>query len=124
MMMLSLYFASGTAISIVSLIGFILGSGTTRYAWIIVHLFASIGVFLGAARALDRQALLALGCSVAVASVLTQQILAFWFFPGLAKDIEAFGRDHIERLAIMCLSAIAWYSILAIVTSVVGSRRT
>jgi hypothetical protein len=107
----------GVAISPVSMLGFLLGTNALgfqwAYIWIAIYALATLFLFVAAARRIGMNSLVMLSLVVASASVLIEQVFAFSVFPGLIKDIPAFGRDHLMRLAIMLCAAVAWYFLIA-----------
>lgn len=111
----------GTMISLVSILLFVWVSASTladfRYFFIVAYALMTIGLFFWASRSMRRQLIVQLGCVVAVLSVLVDQLLAFWFFPGLAKDSEPFEWLHIQTVVVMLLAAVCWYVAIAVLVS-------
>ena len=116
----------GVATSDVSLLGFVMVSrsaaGQFRFAFVLFYVVVTGWLFLWGASSLDKYSLVGLGSAIAVLSVLTEQVIAYWLLPGLVKDLEPFGFEHLVRLAIMLCVAISWYSAVSLAAGFVQSK--
>ena len=119
-----LFALGGTAISALSLFGFILVSRTLdpqlRYAFVLFYIFATF--FLLASHQISKNRLIALACATALSSICVEQIVGFYLFPGLVKDISAFSGNYIIRLGMGLCVAFLWYLVIAITAKAVTTK--
>jgi hypothetical protein len=59
---------------------------------------------------------------IAFSSICVEQIVGFYLFPGLVKDVSVFGWNHLIGLVIMLCVAFLWYSIIAITAKAVTPK--
>lgn len=116
----------GVGTTVVSLLGFVLSSGSpaaqVMYAFVGLYVVATVVLFLLTARTTSLSALVGFGLLTALISVGIEQLLGFYYFPGLVKDLEAFSWEHLQRLGVILVGALAWYSVVAVSTHVVVGR--
>ncbi len=116
----------GVVTAAVSLLGFVLSAGSPApsfsYAFVGIYVVVTVALFLLIARTISLSALIGLGLLTALVSVGIEQLLGFYYFPGLVKDLDAFSGEHLQRLGVILVGALAWYSIVAASTHVVARR--
>jgi hypothetical protein len=112
------FWFAGTAISTLSLLGFIFTAGSVnalvKLLFVLIYVFATILLFITASHRLDKGPLIALACVIALSSVCAQQLIGFGIFHGLVKDISAFECAHLQRLVIGISLALIWYFVVAV----------
>jgi len=79
-------------------------------------------LFLWAERTTSLSALIGLALSTSLISVGIEQLLGFYCFPGLVKDLDAFSWEHLQRLGVILIGTFAWYSAVAALTHFVARR--
>jgi hypothetical protein len=116
----------GTAISALSLFGFILIAKTAdpqlRYAFVLFYIFATFFLFVMASYKISKSRLITLASATALSSICVEQLTGFYFFPGVTKDIYAFGWDHFKRLTIILCLAPLWYLMIALIVRAVSLK--
>ena len=121
-----LFVLVGVTTSAVSLLGFILtGSSAAaqfRYVFLALYVLATVALFLMTARTMSLYTLIGLGFLTALISVCVEQVLGFCCFPGLVKDLETFGWEHLQKLGVILFGAIAWYTVVALSAYIVVTK--
>jgi|SRR5215468_7545383 len=103
----------GLTISALSMIGFVIIAQTDesqwRYMFVVGYAVATFYLFIFAARRMSLRSTIMLACTIALASVVFEQIVGFYFWPGLVKDLSAFEQEHLRSLSIIICAALLWY---------------
>ena len=103
----------GLTISALSMIGFVIVAETEesqwRYMFVVGYVVATFYLFIFTARRTSLRSTTMLACTIALASVVFEQIAGFYFWPGLVKDLSAFEQEHLRSLSIIICAALLWY---------------
>jgi hypothetical protein len=115
----------GVAISALSLIGYVELSQSwheeAKSIIIAIYVLATLALFGFASRALTKASVIAVALTVAVLSVIMEQLLGFYIFQGLAKDVTAFDAEHFYLILKLMLTSIIWYLIVAM-AAIIGTQ--
>lgn len=116
----------GVVISVFSTLAFILAGSSAaapfKYVVLAIYAFATVALYFMMARTMALHAVITLGLLTALTSVIAEQILGFCCFPGLVKDLEPLGWEHLQRLSVILLCAMAWYTVVALSAHIVVTK--
>jgi len=115
---------SGAAISLMSLLGFMVLAGSNmpnlKYVALFFYVVATAALFWRMSRPFRLAGLLGLAILTALGSLVAFQALDFWRTGGVLKGMTPFSWDHLSYSAFSLGFFCAWYGLVAVATAIVA----
>lgn len=108
---------AGLFIEVIVLIGYLKSTSLFSFIWSVCFfgaIFSAGIIFIltYTLKKLGKASAFGLSITLAFSLVVTYQVLAFSLYPGLAKDMELFSREHVIQIVVLLSASLALHSLL------------